>query len=117
MSEGQTRALGFTSLILCIVALIFVDRAVTPSILTAILRPNRALTVVLTIVAVTLSVAVFWAPAQTVFGFAPLPSPWLALPPAAGVAVLVVLELAKPIWRKAVGINSPARHTTAAKSP
>jgi Ca2+-transporting ATPase len=105
MSEGQTRALGFTSLVLSIVALIFVNRATTSSILSAITRPNKALAVVLPIVAITLGTAVFWPRAQTLFGFSELPIEWLALPPAAAVTVLIVLELLKPIWRHAVGIK------------
>ncbi len=105
MTEGQTRALGFTSLVLSIVALIFVDRATTSSIIKAVLRPNRALAVVLPIVAVTLAIATFWPPAQAIFGFSALPTLWLALPPAAGLTVLAVLELVKPLWRHAVGIK------------
>ena len=104
LSEGQTRALGFTSLVVGIVALILVDRAVTSSILTAILRPNRALAVVLPIVAGILAIALFWPPAQTIFGFAPLTGTWLALPLAVGLIVLVGLELVKPVWRRAAGI-------------
>ena len=104
MSEGQTRALGFTSLVLSIVSLIFVDRATTSSILTAVMRPNTALMAVLPIVAATLSAALFWPPAQGIFGFAALPGLWLALPPVAAFAVLAGLELVKPIWRHAAGI-------------
>lgn len=105
MSEGQTRALGFTALVLSIVALILVDRATTSSIVKAVLRPNRALAVVVAIVAVTLGIALFWPPAQMAFGFATLPTPALALPPAAACVVLAVLELVKPIWRRAVGLR------------
>ncbi len=105
MSEGQTRALGFTSLVLSIVALIFVDRATTTSILKAVIRPNRALLVVLPVIAVTLGTAVFWSPAQELFGFAALPAAWVALPPAAGFMVLLGLELLKPIWLHAAEAN------------
>ncbi|MGV8985936.1 MAG: cation-translocating P-type ATPase [Cypionkella sp.] len=105
MSEGQTRALGFTSLVLAIVALIFVDRATTSSILKAVLRPNLALAVVLPIVLATLSAALFWPPAQEIFGFSALPFAWLALPPAVAFAVLAGLELLKPIWRHAAGVR------------
>ena len=103
MSEGQTRALAFTSLVLSIVALIFVDRASTSSILKAIRRPNAALAVVLVIISITLAAALFWPPAQTLFGFSGLPTAWLLLPLAAGFAVLAGLELLKPIWRLASG--------------
>jgi Ca2+-transporting ATPase len=47
MSEGQTRALGFASLILSILVLILVDRATTSSLAKALFQPNRALFVAL----------------------------------------------------------------------
>ena len=104
MSEGQTRALGFASLILSIIALILVDRSTTSSIVTAIVQPNRALFVVLPIVLALLITAMFWPFAQGIFGFAGLTGLWLAVPPAAGCAVLVSLELAKPVWRRAAEV-------------
>ncbi len=95
----QVRALTFHSLVLCVVALIFVDRSVSSSIITAITRPNRALAYVLPIVAVLLAVTIFWAPARQLFRFGTLEAQWLVVPVGAGVTVLVVLELLKPIWR------------------
>ena len=105
LSEDQTRALSFTALVLGIVTLIFVDRATSSSLVKAVLRPNRALAVVMVIVLSTLATALFWPQAQTIFGFAALPASWLALPPVAAFGVLVVLELVKPLWRRAVGIG------------
>ncbi len=97
----QVRALTFHSLVLCVVALIFVDRSVSSSIITAITRPNRALAFVLPVVAVLLAVTIFWAPARDLFRFGALEAQWLVVPVGAGVTVLVVLELLKPIWRTA----------------
>ncbi len=105
LSEEQTRALSFTALVLGIVALIFVDRATSSSVVKAILRPNRALAVVMVIVLATLSAALFWPWAQGVFDFAALPGAWLALPPLAAFGVLVVLEVVKPVWRRVAGID------------
>ena len=105
LAEQQTRALAFSSLVLCIVALILVDRTTTSSLLSAVLRPNRALAIVLALVGLTLAAALFWQPAQTLFGFASLPTSWLALPPAAAIAVLLLLEIVKPLWRRAVDIG------------
>ena len=105
LSEEQTRALSFTALVLGIVALIFVDRATSSSVVKAILRPNRALAVVMVIVLATLSAALFWPWAQGVFDFAALPGAWLALPPLAAFGVLVGLEVVKPVWRRAAGID------------
>jgi P-type Ca2+ transporter type 2C len=97
----QVRALTFHSLVLCVVALIFVDRSISSSIITAITRPNRALAYVLPIVAVLLAVTVSWAPARDLFRFGALEPQWLILPVGAGATVLIVLELLKPIWRSA----------------
>ena len=68
----QVRALTFHSLVLCVVALIFVDRSVSSSIVTAIVRPNRALAYVLPVVTVLLAVTIFWSPARDLFGFGAL---------------------------------------------
>ncbi len=97
----QVRALTFHALVLCVVALIFVDRSISSSIITAIMRPNRALAFVLPIVAVLLAVTVFWAPARQLFRFGALDAQWLAVPLGAGVTVLIILELLKPLWRAA----------------
>ena len=97
----QVRALTFHSLVFCVVALIFVDRSVSSSIITAIIRPNRALAYVLPIVAALLAGTIFWAPARELFRFGALDAQWLVVPLGAGVTVLVVLELLKPLWRSA----------------
>jgi P-type Ca2+ transporter type 2C len=108
----QVRALTFHSLVLCVIALIFVDRSVSSSIITAIIRPNRALAYVLPIVAVLLAVTVFWAPARELFRFGALDAQWLVVPLGAGVTVLVVLELLKPIWRAASGTGTGSHRLT-----
>ena len=111
----QVRALTFHSLVLCVVALIFVDRSLSSSILTAITRPNRALAVALPIVAMLLAVTMLWAPARNLFRFGALDPQWLIVPVGAGVTVLVVLEILKPLWRLAArsggSSRKVARHT------
>ena len=97
----QVRALTFHSLVLCVVALIFVDRSLSSSIITAITRPNRALLIVLPIVAALLAITIFWPPARDLFRFGKLDAKWLIVPLGAGVTVLIVLELLKPVWRYA----------------
>jgi Ca2+-transporting ATPase len=89
LSIDQVRGLTFAALIFGIVALILVDRSRSSSILTAILRPNRALAVVLPVVVGLLSVTLFWQPARDLFGFAVLEPEFLAVPPLAGLAVLI----------------------------
>jgi P-type Ca2+ transporter type 2C len=104
----QVRALTFHSFVLCVIALIFVDRSVSSSIITAIIRPNRALAYVLPVVGLLLAVTMFWAPARALFRFGALDAQWLVVPFGAGVAVLIVLELLKPIWRVASGAGNAA---------
>ena len=101
LATEQVRGLTFASLVMGIVALILVDRSLSSSIVTAIERPNRALAVVVPIVACLLAVTLFWQPARNLFGFAALELKFLAVPPLAGLAVLVLLEALKPIWRRA----------------
>jgi Ca2+-transporting ATPase len=99
LTTDQVRGLTFAALIFAIVALILVDRSSSSSILTAMTRPNRALMVVLPIVAAVLAVTMFWPPAIDLFGFGALPPEFLAIPPLAGLATLFLLEALKPLWR------------------
>ena len=98
----QVRALTFHTLVLAIVTLIFVNRSVSASVITAFTRPNRALAVVLPVVGGLLAVTVFWAPARSLFRFGALDPQWLIVPLTACLAILLVSEAVKPIWRKVV---------------
>jgi Ca2+-transporting ATPase len=102
LAPDQVRGLTFAALVFCIMALILVDRSSSSSIITAVSRPNRALAAVVPIVAVVLSVALFWQPARDLFGFGALEPRLLAVPPLTGLIVLLVLEALKPVWRHAV---------------
>jgi Ca2+-transporting ATPase len=99
MPETEVRALAFFSLVLVIVALIFVNRSFSASMLTALRRPNRALALVLPAVAAMLALTLLWPMASDLFRFGPLHWDDLALTLGAGVAVFVVLEVVKPLWR------------------
>ena len=99
LAPDQVRGLTFAALVLGIVALILVDRATSSSILAAFGRPNRALAVVVPLVAGLLALALAWPPARALFGFGPLPPLALGIPPLAALAVLVMLEALKPVWR------------------
>ena len=99
MPEEEVRALAFFSLVLAIVGLIFVNRSFSASLVTALRRPNPALSLVLLAVTTTLSVTLLWPFARGLFRFGPLHLDDLALTLGAGVLVLVFLELLKPLWR------------------
>lgn len=102
LTADQVRGVTFAALVFAIVALILVDRSRSSSILMAITRPNRALALVLPTVGAVLAVTLFWPVARDLFGFAELDPVHLAVPPMAGLAVLIVLEVLKPVGRWAV---------------
>jgi Ca2+-transporting ATPase len=100
MPDTELRALAFFSLVMTIVSLIFVNRPFSASLLTAFRRPNLALAWVLPAVAAMLSLTLLSPLASTLFRFGPLHWDDLAVTLGAGVLVLLVLELFKPIWRE-----------------
>jgi Ca2+-transporting ATPase len=100
MPEPEMRALDFFSLVLNIVALIFVNRSFSASIRAAITRANRALVKVLFAVGVMLSATLLWPWATSLLRFGPLHARDLAVSLAAGVLLFMALELAKPVWRR-----------------
>jgi Ca2+-transporting ATPase len=102
MPETEARALGFFSLVLTIVSLIFVNRSFSASLLMALRRPNPALAFVLLAVVTMLSLTLLWPFVSDLFRFGPLHLDDLALTFGAGALVLVVLEVLKPLWRERV---------------
>lgn len=100
MAENEIRALVFFSLVLTIVGLIFVNRSFSASLLTALIRPNRSLMIVVVAVASMLGGTLLWPFATSLFRFGPLHLDDLAVTLAAGSAVLACLELLKPFWRE-----------------
>jgi Ca2+-transporting ATPase len=99
MAENEVRALAFFSLVLAIVSLIFVNRSFSASLIVALRRPNLALMWVLLAVAMILALTLLWPFASDLFRFGPLHLDDLALTLGAGVVVLIVLEMLKPLWR------------------
>ncbi len=100
MPEDEVRALTFFSLVLTIVALIFVNRSFSASLVTALRRPNSALALVLLTVTAILGLTLLWPFASDLFRFGPLHLDDLALTLGAGALVLVSLEILKPLWRE-----------------
>ena len=99
MPEAEARALVFVSLVATNIGLIFVNRSFSASIVQALFRPNGALWAVLGAVGALLGLVLFWPPARALFRFGPLHADDFALCLGAGVAVLLLLDLLKPIWR------------------
>jgi P-type Ca2+ transporter type 2C len=99
MPENELRAMMFVSLVLINVSLILVNRSFSSSLLVALRRPNTFLWSLVAAVAVVLAIALTWPPAMELFRFGPLHLDDLSLSAAAGLSILVVLELVKPLWR------------------
>jgi Ca2+-transporting ATPase len=100
MPADEVRALAFFSLVISFVALIFVNRSMSASLLTAISRPNLALAVTLPVVAAMLAMTLLWPTARDMFRFGPLHADDLSLTLALGVVVLLVLEALKWLGRR-----------------
>ena len=100
MPVNEVRALTFFSLVMTIVALIFVNRSFGASIITALTRRNPALAWVLFFVAALLGLTLLWPFASGLFRFGPLHLDDLVLTLGAGIVLLVVLELTKPMLRE-----------------
>ena len=105
MPEDEVRALTFFSLVISIVALIFVNRSSSTSLIKAIKRPNRALALVLPAVVAMLATTLLWPEVRGLFRFGPLHADDIAVTFGAGVVILIVLELLKPLWRTFVAAS------------
>jgi Ca2+-transporting ATPase len=106
MPEAELRALTFFALVLSIVGLIFVNRSFSASLWTALRRPSPVLLIVLVTVTVMLSLTLLWPAARDLFRFGPLHPDDLALTLGGAVAVLLLLELTKPLWRQRIHASS-----------
>ncbi len=104
MPEVDLRALIFTSLVLINMGFILVNRSFESSLARAILRPNRALWVLVAGVAALLGIALFWPPARSLFHFGRLHWDNLVVCAAIGAASLVVLEVLKSRWFPLAGV-------------
>jgi Ca2+-transporting ATPase len=108
MPPDEVRALAFFSLVTAIVALILVNRSASASLLQAIGRPNRALAIVLPFVCLMLGATLAIPALRDLFRFGPLHVDDLLLTVGAGISVLAVLEIAKPLLRRAMAPVSRA---------
>jgi Ca2+-transporting ATPase len=95
MPEADLRAFVFVTLVLTNIGLILVNRSFSSSLMDALLRPNRALWILVLAVLIVLVTALYWPPAQTLFRFAPLRFSDLAICLALGVTFTVALEIGK----------------------
>jgi len=100
MAEPAVRSLTFVALVSSIVALIFVNRSFSTSVVTALLRRNAALRWVLLLVTGMLATTLLVPFVQRLFRFGTLDATALGIALAAGLLTLLSLEALKPIWRR-----------------
>jgi len=100
LAEDEARALAFVSLVLVIVSLILVNRSFSASLIAAFRRPNPALRWILLAVATIMAVSLTVPSVSALFRFGPLHWNDLGLALGISAAVLVALELLKPLWRR-----------------
>jgi Ca2+-transporting ATPase len=106
-SEGETRALGFATLVVGNLALILAYRSRERTMLRTLWEPNAAFWAVVAGTAAALLGVVYVPAAAELFRFAPLAAGDLALAAAAGIAGVAWHDLVK-LWRSA-DRASPAR--------
>ncbi|MDF0517690.1 cation-translocating P-type ATPase [Bradyrhizobium yuanmingense] len=94
----EARTLAFIALVVCVLALVLVNRSFSASFLSAFFRPNAALLWIFLLIALVLATALFWPPASGLFRFGPLHVDDLMITLGAGLLVLTALELLKPFW-------------------
>jgi P-type Ca2+ transporter type 2C len=105
MPPTEVRAITYFALVVCIVALIFVNRSFSASIASVFRGRNRALAVVLISVLLVLALSLLWPFAEDLFQFGPLHPDDLAITAAAGIVLLAALQFSK---RFQPGLIQPA---------
>ncbi|HEU4780754.1 MAG TPA: cation-translocating P-type ATPase, partial [Steroidobacteraceae bacterium] len=96
----EVRALAFVTLVAANIALIFVNRTFSPSLRTALGRPNRMLAWGLGIACSLIAVILTWPVLRQFFGLGVLHVDDLGLSLITAAVLLVVLEFAKHGWRQ-----------------
>ncbi|MBB4199289.1 hypothetical protein CCR94_21280 [Rhodoblastus sphagnicola] len=101
--EEVARCMAFVTLVIGNLGLMLTNRSTKTSAFRALMRPNRALVLVVitTIAALGLALSVPWL--RGLFGFAPLGLPRLAEAAGAALACIVVNDLIGLVWRWLAG--------------
>lgn len=101
------RCMAFVTLVLGNLGLVLTNRSTTSGALRAMLRPNRALVlvVIVTGLALALSLLVPWL--RGLFGFVAIGWPRLAEAAAAALACVVVNDLTGIVWRRVAAARRP----------
>lgn len=100
LPENEIRSLVFISLMVINLVLILVNRSYSPSLLLAFGRKNPFLGWGTLGIAGFFTLLLSWPPAKELLGFGPLHGHDVAFSLAAGILLLVVLELLKPLFQR-----------------
>jgi Ca2+-transporting ATPase len=95
MPEGETRAMGFAAIVVANVALLFVTRSRSRSVVQTLREPNPALWWITAGALGALLASIYIAPVAAVFRFAPISAAELAAAAAAGVLGVSWYEVRK----------------------
>ena len=95
LAEADSRTLVFTSLVMMNMGLILINRSFSASLVTAILKPNRSLWVLLCSVSAILAIAIIWQPARHLFRFGQLDWGLLTISVISSVITIMILEVIK----------------------
>jgi P-type Ca2+ transporter type 2C len=98
MTENDLRALVFSTLVLFNMGLILINRSFRASLVSAFLRPNRSLWILLGAVSITLTIAISWPPAQRLFSFGSFHLKEFFICIAISIVSLLLLEGIKTFW-------------------
>ena len=99
MPESEVRALTFVSLVFTIVGLIFVNRSFSASLVHGVPAAESSARVGAIGRRGHAGLTLLWPLASDLFRFGPLHARDVSVTVAAGVMVLVLLEIVKPLWR------------------
>jgi Ca2+-transporting ATPase len=95
MPEGDLRAFVFTTLVVMNVGLILVNRSFRSSLYEALFRRNVTLWILVAVVLLVLSTALYWPPARALLQFGPLHLDDLSVCIGAGAVLIGLLEIVK----------------------
>jgi Ca2+-transporting ATPase len=102
MPEAEVRSLAFVALVIGNIAMILAGRSFSTSVIRAFSRPNPVLWTVLGVDAILLAIILSLPPMRNLFRFGPLHAADLLLCIGVGFATLVVLELLKRAFHRAL---------------
>lgn len=108
MAENKIRAFIFSTLVLCNLALILVNRSFESSFIHAIKNPNRSMWILITAVLSVLTLSLYWHPLQKLFLFDSLNYVNLIGSISISIGIFILLEILKMNWFRKVRLSAKA---------